>query len=108
MDCSSAHRELAFGLRWGREVGAALGRCTSCRAEASTGSHPIQAQQHYKSAANTSFVIKKKGLIASTVKHGNEVGEGHGYLKSPLWWTGMIMMIVGEVSNHIASQAHEQ
>lgn len=47
---------------------------------------------------HTSFVIKKKGLIASTAKHGNVVGEGHAYLKSVMWWTGMILMIIGEVS----------
>ncbi|EKD04760.1 hypothetical protein A1Q2_00990 [Trichosporon asahii var. asahii CBS 8904] len=44
----------------------------------------------------TSFVIKKKGLLKSTEKAGNEAGEGHAYLKSWLWWTGMIMMIIGE------------
>ncbi|TXT15810.1 hypothetical protein VHUM_00313 [Vanrija humicola] len=44
----------------------------------------------------SSFVVKKKGLISSTKKAGNEVGEGHAYLKSPLWWTGMTMMIIGE------------
>lgn len=35
-----------------------------------------------------SFVVKKKGLIASTKKYGNAAGEGVGYLKSWLWWTG--------------------
>ncbi|KAL1410836.1 hypothetical protein Q8F55_001779 [Vanrija albida] len=44
----------------------------------------------------SSFVVKKKGLLSSTAKSGNEAGEGHAYLKSPLWWTGMTMMIVGE------------
>jgi hypothetical protein len=39
--------------------------------------------------ANTaSFVVKKKGLIASTKKYGNAAGEGVAYLKSWLWWTG--------------------
>ncbi|KAG8932276.1 hypothetical protein FRC01_014807 [Tulasnella sp. 417] len=45
----------------------------------------------------SSFVFKKKGLIAS--QRGGEAGVGVAYLKSPLWWTGMIMMIVGELCN---------
>ncbi|KAF8759983.1 hypothetical protein RHS01_01368 [Rhizoctonia solani] len=43
----------------------------------------------------SSFVFKKKGLIRS--QKGGPAGEGVGYLKSPLWWTGMIMMIIGEL-----------
>ncbi|KAF9431332.1 hypothetical protein BGZ76_000453 [Entomortierella beljakovae] len=35
----------------------------------------------------TSFVLKKKGLLRSS----EVAGEGHAYLKSPLWWTGMVM-----------------
>ncbi|GJJ06670.1 hypothetical protein Clacol_000865 [Clathrus columnatus] len=35
-----------------------------------------------------SFVFKKKGLLRSTLKTGNELGEGVAYLKSPMWWTG--------------------
>ncbi|EIW72155.1 hypothetical protein TREMEDRAFT_26107 [Tremella mesenterica DSM 1558] len=50
----------------------------------------------------TSFVVKKKGLLRATAKYGNGAGEGHGYLKSVLWWTGMIMMIVGEILNFVA------
>ncbi|KAG9018187.1 hypothetical protein FRB90_011936 [Tulasnella sp. 427] len=45
----------------------------------------------------SSFVFKKKGLIAS--QQGGEAGVGVAYLKSPLWWTGMIMMILGELCN---------
>ncbi|KAF8674939.1 hypothetical protein RHS04_07036 [Rhizoctonia solani] len=45
----------------------------------------------------SSFVFKKKGLIRS--QKGGPAGEGVGYLKSPLWWTGMIMMIIGELCN---------
>ncbi|KAG8994995.1 hypothetical protein FRB94_009525 [Tulasnella sp. JGI-2019a] len=44
-----------------------------------------------------SFVFKKKGLIAS--QKGGPAGVGVAYLKSPLWWTGMTMMIVGELCN---------
>lgn len=44
-----------------------------------------------------SFVFKKKGLLAS--QKGGPAGEGVGYLKSPMWWTGMTMMILGELCN---------
>ncbi|QRW21832.1 Magnesium transporter NIPA [Rhizoctonia solani] len=47
-----------------------------------------------------SFVFKKKGLIQS--QQGHEAGEGVAYLKSGLWWTGMIMMILGEICNFAA------
>ncbi|WVQ75659.1 hypothetical protein IAR50_005288 [Cryptococcus sp. DSM 104548] len=50
----------------------------------------------------TSFVIKKKGLLNSTKKYGNQAGEGHAYLKSWMWWLGMITMIVGEICNFVA------
>ncbi|KAF8332779.1 magnesium transporter NIPA-domain-containing protein [Cantharellus anzutake] len=43
----------------------------------------------------SSFVFKKKGLQSSQ----ETAGEGVAYLKSPLWWTGMIMMILGEICN---------
>ncbi|KAI0699575.1 magnesium transporter NIPA-domain-containing protein [Cytidiella melzeri] len=46
----------------------------------------------------TSFVFKKKGLMASQTS----AGEGVNYLKSWLWWTGMIMMIMGELCNFAA------
>lgn len=44
-----------------------------------------------------SFVVKKKGLIAS--QGGHAAGEGVAYLKNAVWWTGMIMMIAGEIMN---------
>ncbi|CAN6440233.1 unnamed protein product [Victoria cruziana] len=49
-----------------------------------------------------SFIIKKKGLKkagASGVRAG--VG-GYSYLYEPLWWAGMITMIVGEIANFAA------
>ncbi|KAG2593395.1 probable magnesium transporter NIPA4 [Panicum virgatum] len=49
-----------------------------------------------------SFIVKKKGLKkagASGVRAG--VG-GYSYLYEPLWWAGMITMIVGEVANFAA------
>ncbi|KAI5121570.1 hypothetical protein M0805_000750 [Coniferiporia weirii] len=48
----------------------------------------------------SSFVFKKKGLLRSQA--GGAAGEGVGYLKSPLWWTGMTMMIMGELCNFAA------
>ncbi|KAI5850607.1 magnesium transporter NIPA-domain-containing protein [Tricharina praecox] len=49
-----------------------------------------------------SFVLKKKGLLAANVKDGKEAGEGYGYLKNAWWWTGMILMILGEICNFAA------
>ncbi|KAG2341086.1 DUF803-domain-containing protein [Suillus weaverae] len=48
----------------------------------------------------SSFVFKKKGLLRSQAGHA--AGEGVAYLKSPLWWTGMTMMIFGELCNFVA------
>lgn len=47
-------------------------------------------------------MVKKKGLLAATAKSGNVAGEGHAYLKSWLWWTGMTLMIIGEILNFVA------
>ncbi|RPA91602.1 DUF803-domain-containing protein [Choiromyces venosus 120613-1] len=49
-----------------------------------------------------SFVLKKKGLLAANLKDGKEAGEGYGYLKNAWWWTGMILMILGEICNFCA------
>ncbi|GAA5805220.1 magnesium transporter NIPA-domain-containing protein [Helicostylum pulchrum] len=50
----------------------------------------------------SSFVLKKKGLLQATEKSGGVAGEGYGYLKSPMWWSGMILMVVGEACNFVA------
>ncbi|KAM0789325.1 hypothetical protein ACM66B_000161 [Microbotryomycetes sp. NB124-2] len=50
----------------------------------------------------SSFVIKKKGLLASQRKSGAAAGEGHQYLKNWVWWLGMLLMILGEVLNFVA------
>ncbi|KIJ68036.1 hypothetical protein HYDPIDRAFT_185961 [Hydnomerulius pinastri MD-312] len=52
----------------------------------------------------SSFVFKKKGLLRSQAGHA--AGEGVAYLKSPLWWTGMTMMILGEICNFAGEQDH--
>ena len=50
----------------------------------------------------TSFVLKKTGLLKANVKYNEEAGEGYGYLKNAYWWSGMTLMIVGEVCNFVA------
>lgn len=49
-----------------------------------------------------SFVIKKVGLLKANVKYNEEAGEGYGYLKNVWWWTGMTLMIIGEICNFVA------
>ncbi|KAF9684968.1 hypothetical protein SADUNF_Sadunf03G0005400 [Salix dunnii] len=49
-----------------------------------------------------SFIVKKKGLKkagASGIRAGS---GGYTYLYEPLWWVGMITMIVGEIANFAA------
>jgi hypothetical protein len=50
----------------------------------------------------SSFILKKKGLLACAKKEGHVAGEGQPYLKSPLWWSGMVIMISGELMNLVA------
>lgn len=49
-----------------------------------------------------SFVLKKHGLLKANEKYNEEAGEGYGYLKNVWWWTGMTLMIIGEVCNFVA------
>ncbi|XP_015693271.1 probable magnesium transporter NIPA3 isoform X2 [Oryza brachyantha] len=50
-----------------------------------------------------SFIIKKKGLRRAAVASGIRAGVGgYSYLLEPLWWVGMITMIVGEIANFVA------
>jgi uncharacterized membrane protein len=49
-----------------------------------------------------SFVIKKIGLLKANEKYDEEAGEGYGYLKNAWWWTGMTLMILGEICNFAA------
>ena len=50
----------------------------------------------------TSFVLKKMGLLKANVKYNEEAGEGYGYLKNAWWWSGMTLMIIGEICNFVA------
>lgn len=52
-------------------------------------------------AIGTSFVITKKGLMHACERHGFE-GEGFSYLKSPVWWGGIVTLALGEVANFAA------
>ncbi|KAJ1536950.1 hypothetical protein HK096_005950 [Nowakowskiella sp. JEL0078] len=56
-------------------------------------------------AVASSFFIgasfKKRGLLDANAK-GSEPGVGHAYLKNPMWWTGMILMLGGEIFNLVA------
>lgn len=49
-----------------------------------------------------SFVLKKIGLLKANEKYDQAAGEGYGYLKNALWWSGMTLMIVGEICNFVA------
>ncbi|KAF6158415.1 hypothetical protein GIB67_019454 [Kingdonia uniflora] len=50
----------------------------------------------------SSFIIKKKGLKQAGVSGPRASVGGYGYLLEPLWWIGMVTMIVGEVANFVA------
>ncbi|CAK7206626.1 hypothetical protein SEUCBS139899_009426 [Sporothrix eucalyptigena] len=50
----------------------------------------------------TSFVLKKVGLLKANEKYNEVAGEGYGYLKNVFWWSGMTLMIVGEICNFVA------
>ncbi|XP_045823390.1 probable magnesium transporter NIPA7 isoform X2 [Trifolium pratense] len=50
----------------------------------------------------SSFIIKKKGLQLARVNGPSASVGGYGYLLQPLWWVGMVTMIVGEIANFIA------
>ncbi|KAL0459139.1 UNVERIFIED_CONTAM: putative magnesium transporter NIPA3 [Sesamum latifolium] len=48
-----------------------------------------------------SFIVKKIGLRRAAAASGVGVG-GYSYLMEPLWWLGMITMVIGEVANFVA------
>ncbi|XP_047342231.1 probable magnesium transporter NIPA6 [Impatiens glandulifera] len=50
----------------------------------------------------SSFIIKKKGLQKAGASGPRASSGGYGYLRQPLWWIGMITMIVGELANFVA------
>ncbi|KAA8894629.1 DUF803 domain membrane protein [Sphaerosporella brunnea] len=52
-------------------------------------------------AIGTSFILTKRGLIQTADRTGFE-GDGYSYLKNPVWWAGMVTMVLGEISNFAA------
>lgn len=50
----------------------------------------------------SSFVLKKRGLLDANEKYHEEAGEGYGYLKNAFWWSGMTLMVIGEICNFVA------
>nr|GMD79270.1 probable magnesium transporter NIPA4 isoform X1 [Ipomoea batatas] len=51
----------------------------------------------------SSFIVKKKGLKKAGSGSGLRAGAGgYSYLLEPLWWAGMVTMIVGEIANFAA------
>lgn len=63
---------------------------TSCIFSVPLSPPPLKNKRKLGLLIGSSFVFKKKGLINCT-KHGMLAGEGHAYLKSVMWWTGMVM-----------------
>ncbi|KAL2513729.1 putative magnesium transporter NIPA4 [Forsythia ovata] len=49
-----------------------------------------------------SFIVKKKGLKKAGATGSRAGVGGYSYLYEPLWWVGMITMIVGEIANFAA------
>lgn len=49
-----------------------------------------------------SFIVKKKGLRAAGATGVRAGSGGYSYLSKPLWWAGMLTMIVGEIANFAA------
>ncbi|KAK1321648.1 hypothetical protein QJS10_CPA03g02216 [Acorus calamus] len=49
-----------------------------------------------------SFILKKKGLKRAGATGARAGVGGYSYLLEPLWWVGMITMILGEAANFVA------
>lgn len=52
-------------------------------------------------AIGTSFVLTKKGLNQAGERHGFD-GSGFAYLRSSIWWGGIVTMVIGEIANFAA------
>jgi len=53
-------------------------------------------------AIGTSFIITKKGLMDAADRVSGPSTDTHTYLKNPIWWAGMMTMVIGEVANFAA------
>ncbi|MCJ1355940.1 MAG: hypothetical protein MMC33_005933 [Icmadophila ericetorum] len=49
----------------------------------------------------SSYVITKIGLRDASERHGFD-GDGHQYLMNPIWWAGMVALVIGEAANFAA------
>lgn len=52
-------------------------------------------------AIGSSYVTTKIGLKDAGERHGFR-GDGFEYFKNPIWWTGMVMLVAGELFNFAA------
>jgi magnesium transporter len=50
----------------------------------------------------SSFIVKKKGLRRAGVSGVRAGIGGYSYLREPLWWAGLLTMVIGEVANFAA------
>ncbi|KAJ3187226.1 hypothetical protein HK101_009433 [Irineochytrium annulatum] len=73
----TATEELPTSAPWQSAVGVALALLSGC-------------------FIGASVVFTKKGLLTT---RSNEAGREHAYLKSPVWWIGMVLMALGELAN---------
>jgi len=52
-------------------------------------------------AIGSSYVITKVGLRDASERHGFS-GDGFEYFRNATWWTGMVILVVGELFNFAA------
>lgn len=99
---------LTLATRADSSNGSSSGNSTSSSSSNSSGRPPV-----YKIVGiclaiasglfiGVSFVLKKRGLLKANDKYHEEAGEGYGYLKNAWWWSGMTLMIIGEICNFVA------
>ncbi|XP_022640913.1 probable magnesium transporter NIPA6 [Vigna radiata var. radiata] len=50
----------------------------------------------------SSLILKKKGLKRFAARGTHAGVGGYTYLLEPLWWAGMVTMIIGEIANFVA------
>jgi hypothetical protein len=50
----------------------------------------------------SSFIIKKRGLRMAGSSGLRAGAGGFGYLREPIWWAGLLSMVVGELANFAA------
>lgn len=53
-------------------------------------------------AIGTSFIITKKGLMATAARLGSDNASSYQYLQNPIWWAGIVTMAIGEIANFAA------